>query len=97
MAEKLKKYNSLRLTGINRMDEMLDCASKDKTDEDFHLIFKMRYPVLDITKDEFFKQHNLIISLISTDDQFKVEDKIRKQFEINFYSIKACYYCLFEA
>lgn len=94
-SEKLKKFRNLRKTEFNRMQEIAEVAVNAKTDSNLQSLLKARYQDVDAIKTEFFKVHNSVISLLEADDdQFDVEDLVRKEFEQNVYIVRSVWFQL---
>lgn len=94
--DKLKKAKTLRNTEINRIRDTWQIASEAQKDTNIQPEFIQRYRTIDTISDAFAKQHNIICSLLESDEEFAVEDEIRKEFESKYFSTKAIYYNIFE-
>ncbi|XP_030767653.1 uncharacterized protein LOC115891345, partial [Sitophilus oryzae] len=79
--DKLKKAKTLRNTEINRIRDTWQIASEAQKDTNIQPEFIQRYRTIDTISDAFAKQHNIICSLLESDEEFAVEDEIRKEFE----------------
>ncbi len=91
----LKKAVKKRLVSITRISETYTAAVKAKTDLSLHSIFKTRYENLEEFYDDFKKLHNDVIGLIDTDDEFKVEDQVRKDTDSFYFQTKDIFSQLF--
>ncbi|XP_071051317.1 uncharacterized protein [Onthophagus taurus] len=88
MSKKLDKLILRRNTLLSRLSESM-IAGRDLPDDPFeHDIFLQRAQDSEEIYKEFKLLHNQIIGLI-TDEDFETHDQIRKEADINFYTIKA--------
>lgn len=94
-----QKLTKTRETFINRITETYMSAQKAKGDATEKPMFKMRYENLDEFYDEFGKVHNNIIGSLAADadDEFKIEDAIRKNVDNYYFNTKLVYSELFPA
>ena len=79
-----KKVEQKRLVYVTRITETFTAAVKAQTDTSVRSMFKTRYENLDEFYEEFKQLHNQVIGLVDTDDEFKIQDKVRKDTD-NFY------------
>lgn len=93
---KTKKAKSLRQSEISRMSELHAAAQKAQEDPACRVDFELRYTDVERIKEDFFKQHNILIGNLDDEDidEFKVQDQIRNQFETHYWFIKTTYFQL---
>lgn len=96
-SNKLKQAKALRQLQIDHIDELLTLAQSAVTDESLQVRFKIRCECLENIYDEFQKQHDAIILLLSTAEnpEFETEKNIRTTFFDNYFTIKTIYTNIF--
>ncbi|CAG9770517.1 unnamed protein product [Ceutorhynchus assimilis] len=95
--EKYKKAKIYRSVEVNRINELLTIAQNSLTDNGKHGNFKSRYEHVETVNDSFYKQHNVVLNYMpETDEEFEIQDKIRQEFDSNYYTIKAIYFQIFD-
>lgn len=95
---KAKKAKSLRQSEVSRISDVHLLAQQAATDTDQRLLFAFQYKEIDNIREEFFKQHNVVIGHIDDDEElFKEQDKIRKSFETSYWFIKTTHFDIFGA
>lgn len=96
-SNKIKQFYSSRQTASSKLEQLAifaDNASQDET----HLIqFKIRYEQIDNIYEEFYKNHNALIALLSLTENpnLEVEESIRKMFDDRYFLIRTTYHGLF--
>ncbi|KAF5282303.1 hypothetical protein FQR65_LT14357 [Abscondita terminalis] len=89
MATKLSKALFQRSIAYNRLLEIKESISKVSLDPSLELFFKAQLDEINEIYRNFKSAHNDVISLISDDAQFEIEDKTRLEADTAFYTIKA--------
>lgn len=90
-ADIIVELNKLRLrrkVSLQRLSEIYNYAVNNTDDQFYKQNLFARLEFVDSIHDEFREYHNSIVSLISTDAEFQLEDKIRSLADKYVYDVK---------
>lgn len=97
-SNKIKQLTAQRDTDIHRLTELKHIAERALTDRDIHSHFKMRFKHLELVFNDFEKQHNAILAILSTVEDYDLSEQtqIRADFDNDYFHVQAIYSQIFE-
>lgn len=98
-SNKIKQLTAQRETDIHRLTELKHIADKALTDRNIHSHFKMRFKNLELVFSNFKKQHNAILTILSTVEDYDLSEqiRIRADFDNDYFHVQAIYSQIFES